>query len=196
MEENILNYSNTLFALAKKAQLLTKEDLQDVFSDRMTKQIVSGLERDKANFIKNNPGISDPDGLWNNGVANRIAEDVSMWFMDYLEETKRAFAIDWDQPIEDIIFNFKNIFSDLDIHDLGETRIAGDWYQGMRIGSEIFQYKASDEGYVPVVITEINNHLRSLSKVLVYAKTGDDNQFTIIPLNTLPEFEKLGFFEA
>lgn len=190
-----MSYAKRLFDLSKKAGLLSGENLSDVFPENKLQKLSREIAKDKKSFLSNNQDLTDPEKLWNEGIRFRITEKTTQLFIDYLQKKNKAMMINWDQPVEDIVYNFKKISSDLDISDTGEKQVDGKWFQGLKIGTEIFEYESTKEGYVRDVLCEINKHLLPKSKVIVCPTIGDENQYILINNKYLSDFEKLGFFE-
>lgn len=193
MEKEIKEQAQKLFELGQKAKLLSSEDYSAVFPDAKLNQISAAINRDKATFIRANQDIVDPEKLWNDGVDLRIADNVAQAFVDFLVENSKAFSLSYDQPVEDIIFNFKSVSSDLSITDLGEKQEDGEWLQGMKVGNEIFWYPSESDNLVGDVLFDLGRQLFSLSKCLLQTNFGDRNQYLVIDLDQAPQFSDFGF---
>ena len=196
MDQQILDKARRLFELAKKACLLTTESFLTVYQKAKLQKISEGLEGDKKIFMQNNPEIKDSEKLWNEGIDLRIFESVAQLLLDFLQSIHQAFSVAYDQPVEDIIFNFKSVSQDLHISDLGEKQESGVWLQGMKIGEDTFWYQSSSETLVQDVLYDINRHLFPLSKCLLCANFRDQDQYLVVALDLLPEFEEFGFFSV
>lgn len=122
--------------------------------------------------------------------------DLAQILVDFLMERNKAFMVNYDQPVEDVIFNFKSVSSDLSISDLGEKQEDGEWFQGMKIGEETFWYKSEDPGLVGDVLSDLGRKLFPLSKVILQTNLGDQNHYLVVNLDFAPEFEELGFFSV
>jgi len=193
MEKDLLSLAQDIYGLSKKAGLLTAESFSEVFPDQKIKKLDQDINRDKNIFLENNRDINDSESLWELGVQYKIRENLLQIMMDFLQEKGKAFMVNWDQPVEDIVYNFKTVNTGLPISDLGEKQVDGQWYQGVEIEGKPYWYPASPEGYVPEVLGEIGKHLQKLSLVIVCLKAGDENQYTVIGEELLPEFEKFDF---
>lgn len=193
MNPQILSQARKLYELAQKAKLLTTESFSDVYPEAKLQEILARLDGDKAAFIENNQPLSNPEKIWDDGVEARIKEDIAQTFMDFLQEHHQAFMVNWDQPVEDIVFNFQTVSSVPEITALGEKQVDGKWIQSMKIGDKIYDYQVSDEGFVPEVLYDINRSLFPLSKSIICAKVGDENQYLVIDLEFYPEFADFGF---
>ncbi len=196
MESEVISQAKKLYALAQKTGLLGVESFVDVFSDVKLNKIAHGLDEDRDIFMVNSREVDAAGKIWEDGVHDRIMTDVSQIFIDYLQEKGKSFMLDYDSAVEDIVFNFKSVCSDLDISDIGEEKIEGDWYQSMKIGEDVFKYKMTDQ-YVPGdVLYDIGRKLFPLSKALLCTNFGDQDQYLIVSLDFAPEFTDFGFFSV
>lgn len=120
-------------------------------------------------------------------------EQVAQVFVDFLVDTNKAFEVNYDQPVEDVIFNFKSVSSELSISDLGEKQEDGEWFQGMRVGDETFWYKSEAQGLVGEVLFDLGRKLFPLSKGIICTNFGDQNQYFVVDLGFAQEFTEFGF---
>lgn len=193
METEIKLQAEKLFKLAQKANLVTTEDFSSVFPKVKLGEISDGINRDKNIFIQNNPEVKDSEKLWNEGVDLRTSEAVAQMLLDFLIEINKSFSVSYDQPVEDVIFNFKSVTSDLSISELGEKQEDGEWFQGMKVGDETFWYQSEAPGLVGEVLFDLGRKLFPRSKGIVQANFGDQNQYLILDLDLVPEFADFGF---
>ncbi|KKT29628.1 MAG: hypothetical protein UW16_C0026G0005 [Microgenomates group bacterium GW2011_GWC1_44_10] len=193
MEPKVKQQAGDLFILAKKANLLSSEEFSEVFPKSTLSKISGNIIEDEKVFLQNSRTVKNPEKIWTEGIQFRITADVSQIFIDYLQEKGRAFTLDYDSPVEDVVFNFKSTSSDLDISDTGEEKIDGDSYQGMKIGEDVFKYKMTNQ-YIPGdVLFDIGRKLFPLSRALLCTNFGDQDQYLIVDLELAPEFTDFGF---
>lgn len=193
MDHQIPENAQKLYELAKKTDLLTTEPFSTVYPKKNLQEIFDGLDRDKHLFLQNNPEVKDSEKLWNQGIDLKISELVAQTLLDFLQNIHKAFSVAYDQPVEDVIFNFKSVSKDLNISDLGEKQEGGEWFQGMKIDDETFWYKAAEETLVQDVLHDISRRLFSLSKCILCANFRDQDQFLVVDLEFAPEFTDFGF---
>lgn len=120
-------------------------------------------------------------------------EQMVQIFVEFLVETNKAFEVNDDQPLEDVIFNFKSVSSDLSISDLGEKQEDGEWFQGMQVGDKKFWYQSEAPGLVGEALFDLGRKLFPFSKGILQANFGDQNQYIIVGLDFAPEFTDFGF---
>jgi hypothetical protein len=193
MDQKMLDKAQNLYELAKRAGLITSETFSTIFSKEKFKEILDGLDRDKRHFLQNIPEVKDPEKLWNMGIDLKISELVAQVLLDFLQNIHQAFSVAYDQPVEDVVFNFQSVSKDLNISDLGEKQEDGKWFQGMKIGEEIFWYKSGEGALVQDVLSDIGRKLFPLSKCILCDNFRDQDQYIVIDLDFVSEFEEFGF---
>jgi hypothetical protein len=196
MDQKMLDKAQNLYELAKRADLLTEELFSTIFSKEKFQEIFDGLDRDKCLFLQNNPEVKDLEKLWNEGIDSKISELVAQVLMDFLQNIHKAFSVAYDQPVEDVIFNFRSVSKDLNISDLGEKQEDGKWFQGMKIGEETFWYRSEEKALVQDVLYDISRKLFPLSKCILCANFRDQDQYIVIDLDFVSMFEEFGFFSV
>jgi len=196
MDQKMLDKAQNLYELAKRAGLITSETFSTIFSKEKFKEILDGLDRDKRHFLQNIPEVKDSEKLWNEGTDPKISESVAQILLDFLQNIHKAFSVAYDQPVEDVIFNFRSVSQDLNISDLGEKQEDGKWFQGMKIGEETFWYRSEEKALVQDVLYDISRKLFPLSKCILCANFRDQDQYIVIDLDFVSMFEEFGFFSV
>ncbi|KKT40262.1 hypothetical protein A3K29_02625 [Candidatus Collierbacteria bacterium RIFOXYB2_FULL_46_14] len=193
MDQQIHVKAQTLYGLARQAGLITSEPFSTVFSQEILRGISEMLDRERTFLIHSKPKTEDPEKLWKEGIDLKISELVAQELLDFLQNIHKAFSVAYDQPVEDVVFNFRTVSEDLSISDLGEKQENGKWFQGMKIDEETFWYLADEPALVQDTLHDINQKLSPLSKGILRADFRDQDQYVVIDLKHLPEFEKFGF---
>jgi hypothetical protein len=120
-------------------------------------------------------------------------------FEKLFEESRKqnlAFFLDWNFPVEDIVFNIKNVCPELDIKCLPEKRVQGEWFQAMIIEGKEYTFSTKSESLIQDVVSTTNKHLEKSNQTLVFFDTQDDNRyFFLINLSDLPQYKDQGFIQ-
>lgn len=127
----------------------------------------------------------------------RLTQSEQRQIFDQAEKNHKAFTLDWKFPVEDIVFNIKQILPHLDITDLKEKQVDGNWQQPMTLEGKEYSFDADSETLITDVITTVNQHLKKDNQVLVWFDTQDDDyNFILINLQELADYLEKGFIEV
>mgnify|MGYP001559941092 CR=1 FL=1 len=126
----------------------------------------------------------------------RLTQSELRTIFDQALKNNQAFILDWKFPVEDIVFNVKQVLPELDIDDKGEKQVKGDWIQTMVLDGKEYSFKADSNTLILDVISSINKHLKKDNQILVFFDTKDDEYcFILINLSELPSYLEKGFIE-
>lgn len=127
----------------------------------------------------------------------RLTPSAQRQIFDQAEKDHHAFSLDWKFPVEDIVFNVKQILPRLDITDLKEKQVDGHWLQPLVLEGKEYSFDADSETLIIDVIATVNQHLKKDNRILVWFDTQDDDyDFILINLNELPDYLEKGFVEV
>lgn len=190
--DKLSEYSHQLFDLVKIAGLLPSATIADVFPENTLKEALNLFEKDKSVFLKSATDLKNPSQIWDENIDQKYKDKALEILMSYLVDHRQAFYVGWDQPLEDIIFNFETVCPDLNIIYLGEFQKDGKWCTGMQIADKTFEYTFEDINLYDII--DIFNHfLLGHNKVILYADTLDCNDFVVIDTMQEDAFLASGF---
>lgn len=126
----------------------------------------------------------------------RLSKSEQRTIFDQALRNHQAIVLDWKFPIEDIVFNVKQVLPELNIDDKGEKQLKGNWLQTMVLDGKEYAFKTDSNTLILDVIYAINEHLKKDNQILVFFDAKDDDYcFILINLSELPSYLEKGFIE-
>lgn len=109
-------------------------------------------------------------------------------------EKKQAIRLDWKFPVEDVVWNVKQLLPNLDVNTLKETQVLGDWIEPIILDGKRYDIKTESDTRILDTIALINKSLIPQKKYFVYFDTQDDDvDFILIDLTELQDYVDKGF---
>ena len=124
----------------------------------------------------------------------KLNETTQKKLFDQALENKTGFTLDWKFPVEDIVFNIKDIYPSLDISSLPEKQVFGDWIEPMMLNGKEYSFKSDSPTLILDVISTVNQEILKQGNTFVWYDTQDDNyNFILISQTELPFYLEKGF---
>lgn len=114
----------------------------------------------------------------------------------YSIDHQKGMMLDWKFSAEDVVFNVKSLLPEFDIQSLGEKQVSGDWFETIKVEGQEYSF-IQEKAMVYEVVKPINSHLEKKGLAFITPANSDDNiYFLLVDLETVPQFEMLGFYLA
>jgi len=111
-------------------------------------------------------------------------------------ENKHAFFVWWNSPAEDVVFNIKTILPELDIKELGEKQVFGNWIETISLDGQEYPFELESDSKAFDIVHLVNKKLSASGQFFVHFDPKDEGcYFILIKTADLPTYLEKGFLE-